>query len=144
MSQENVDLIRRLVGHAQAGEWSQANSLISEEVELDVSRFPDGAVYHGRTDYQRFFRQWFGSWDELSIEAERFIDAGERVVVFLTIAGRGKGSGVTVKRDFADLWTVRDGQVVRLVGYLDRAMALEAVGLESMPEEGLEPPTRGL
>jgi hypothetical protein len=129
MSQENVDVIRRLVGHAQAGEWNEANILISDEVELDASRFPDGAVYQGRAEYGAFFRRWFGSWDELSIQAERFIDAGDQVLVFLTIAGRGKSSGVTVKRDFADLWTVRDGKVVRLVGFLDRRTALEAVGL---------------
>jgi ketosteroid isomerase-like protein len=129
MSQENVDVIRRVVGHAEAGEWDEANALISDEVVLDASRFPDGNVYHGAEEYRNFFRRWFGSWDELRIEAERFIDAGEQVVVFVTIAGRGKGSGVSVKRDFADLWTVRDGKVVSLVGFLDRRNALEAVGL---------------
>ena len=29
----------------------------------------------------------------------------------------------------ADLWTIRDGKIVSLVGYIDRAEALEAVGL---------------
>jgi ketosteroid isomerase-like protein len=29
----------------------------------------------------------------------------------------------------ADLWTIRDGKIVSLVGYPDRAEALEAAGL---------------
>jgi ketosteroid isomerase-like protein len=29
----------------------------------------------------------------------------------------------------ADLWTIRDGKIISLVGYPDRAEALEAVGL---------------
>jgi uncharacterized protein len=135
MSQENVELIRTLVGHAQAGKWDAAIALIGDDVELDATRFPDGDVYHGRNDYAAFFRRWFGSWDELSIEVERFIDAGDQVLVFLTISGRGKGSGVAVKRDFADVWTVRDGKVVRLVGYLDRSKGLEAVGISGQEGE---------
>jgi ketosteroid isomerase-like protein len=47
----------------------------------------------------------------------------------MTIEGRGKGSGVPVVIRSADLWTIRDGKIVSLVGYPDRAEALKAVGL---------------
>jgi ketosteroid isomerase-like protein len=29
----------------------------------------------------------------------------------------------------ADLWTIRDGKIISLVGYTDRAEGLEAVGV---------------
>ena len=45
----------------------------------------------------------------------------------MVIEGRGKGSGVPVVIRSADLWTIRDGKIVSLVGYIDRAEALEAV-----------------
>jgi ketosteroid isomerase-like protein len=130
MSQENVELIRRLVGYAQAGNSEGANALLSDEVELDQSRtFPDGGVYHGRAGFEAFFRQWFGTWNDLDIDAERFFDAGDQVVVFLKLSGRGKGSGAPVTLEAADVWTVKDGKAIRLVGYLDRSAALEAVAL---------------
>jgi ketosteroid isomerase-like protein len=47
----------------------------------------------------------------------------------MTIEGRGKGSGVPVVIRSADLWTIRDGKIVSLVGYPDRAEALADTGL---------------
>jgi len=43
--------------------------------------------------------------------------------------GRGKLSGAEVEQRFAQLWTVRDGKIVRMEMYPDREDALEAVGL---------------
>jgi SnoaL-like domain len=64
---------------------------------------------------------------------ERFIEDGDRVLALMTIEGRGKGSGVPVVIRSADLFTVRDGKIVSLVGYPDRAEALEAWGCGSRP-----------
>jgi ketosteroid isomerase-like protein len=127
--QENVEIARRLYDLAPHGDWDEVKLLISRDVEIDQSRFPDGGVGHGREAFRGFFRRWFGTWDELNIDVDRFIDLGERVVVLMSLSGRGKGSGVSASVDAADVLTVEDGTVTRLVGYLDRREALEAVGL---------------
>ena len=54
---------------------------------------------------------------------------GDRVLALMTIEGRGKGSGVPVVIRSADLFTIRDGKIVSLVGYPDRAEALADMGL---------------
>ena len=46
----------------------------------------------------------------------------------MTIEGRGKGSRVPVVIRSADLWMIRDGKIVSLVGYPDRAEALADMG----------------
>jgi ketosteroid isomerase-like protein len=46
----------------------------------------------------------------------------------MTIQGRGKSSGVPVVIHSADLFTIRDGKIVSLVGYPDRAEALADMG----------------
>jgi ketosteroid isomerase-like protein len=43
--------------------------------------------------------------------------------------GRGKGSGVPVDNEGAHVWALRDGKVVRLEIFADRADALAAAGL---------------
>jgi ketosteroid isomerase-like protein len=96
---------------------------------LDASRFPDGDVYHGRDAFRDFFRRWFGTWDELNIAPGRVLDDGDQVLVMTRIEGRGKGSGVPVVIEGADVWTLRDGKVVSFAAFTDRAEALEAVGL---------------
>jgi uncharacterized protein len=129
MSQENLEIARRLYELAPHGDWDEAKLLISRNVEIDQSRFPDGGVGHGREEFRGFFRRWFGTWDELNMNLDRFIDLGERVVVLMRLSGRGKGSGVPVTLDAADVLTFEDGTVTRLVGYLDHREALEAAGL---------------
>ena len=42
---------------------------------------------------------------------------------------RGKGSGLEVETDTAVVFTVRDGRVVGIQGYIDPVAALEAAGL---------------
>jgi ketosteroid isomerase-like protein len=127
VSEENVDLVRAII--AAAPDWERVRSMLHPDVRLDQTRIPDGGVYHGRDAFGRFFRRWFGTWDDLRLTPERFIEDGERVLVLLRVEGRGKGSGVPVVIHAADVWTVRDGKIASLEGYPDPADALEALGL---------------
>ena len=76
-----------------------------------------------------FVLNWLESWDELTLAAERIIEAGDQVVVFAVWRGRGKTSGVATEWRFAGVWTMREGKVVSSVAYTDPTEALEAAGL---------------
>jgi hypothetical protein len=56
-------------------------------------------------------------------------DFGDRVLVLLTFHGKGKGSGVDVTTEYANVVTFRDGLAIHQVGYGDWKSALEAAGL---------------
>jgi len=75
------------------------------------------------------FERWASAWDELEVSAEEFIDAGNRVLVTAYHRGRGRGSGVEVDTRFYEVYTLRDGKVVRVDEYAERAEALDAAGL---------------
>src|SRR5438045_3589434 len=96
MSQENVEIVRRLVEAAQQADGEPAVELLHPQVELDVSQFPDGGVYRGQAEWLQFFRRWFGTWDDLEITVEDYIDVGDQVVALMRLRGRGKGSGVKI------------------------------------------------
>ena len=49
--------------------------------------------------------------------------------MFFTSRGRGRISGIEVARQLAQVATVREGRVIKIVGYDDRAQALEAAGV---------------
>ena len=53
----------------------------------------------------------------------------DAVAVHLHQWGRGKGSGATVDLHFWEVWIVRDGRVVRVTHWVDKADALEAAWL---------------
>ena len=65
-----------------------------------------------------------GSW-----RPQDYVDAGERVVVILNQRGRSKATGIPVDMRFAQVWTFRDGQAVRMEMYKNVEEALEAVVL---------------
>ena len=92
---------------------------------------PDvGASYpRGRAAVREFFRRWVGPFDEWRVKLVEAIDVGDSVVIHVHQWGRGKGSGATVEASHWQVWTVRDGKVVRWTLHVDRAEALEAVGL---------------
>jgi ketosteroid isomerase-like protein len=69
------------------------------------------------------------AWDRQRIQPERLIDAGDQVVVFQREHQRGRSSGLELVDETAALIDLRDGRVVRIQGYMDRAAALRAAGL---------------
>jgi ketosteroid isomerase-like protein len=76
-------------------------------------------------DYERVEE----TWDEHRVEPEKIIDAGDRVVLFQREFQRGKSSGVELEIEAAVIFDLRAGRITRVQGYMDRAAALEAVGL---------------
>ena len=59
-------------------------------------------------------REYLRPMADLRIEAERFIDlGGDRVLVLSRHTARGKQSGVPIEHELGDLFTLRDGKIVR-------------------------------
>ena len=138
MSQENVDVVREVMGllnRVTGGSDREAERELLErfspDVRIDMSRRvfnPD--VYEGYGGLARLGREIGDVWADFHITPTRFIDAGDRVVVLETRVARGTGSGVEVEQHSAVIWTLRAGRVVAMQTDLGPAEALEAVGLE--------------
>ena len=132
MSQENVEIVRRIVEAAVEGRWEESARQLDADTKLHgtVGGLTEGSVWRGPEEIREVFEQEDAeAWDERRLQAEEFIDAGDLVVVLLHEFRRGKGSGVEMETDTAVVYEVRDGRVVRTQGYMDRAQALEAAGL---------------
>jgi len=69
--------------------------------------------------------------EEVRAEPEKFLNAGDQVVVLVRYSGRGKASGIEVRGAVVDahVWTLREGKVQKLQMYQGTEKALEAVGL---------------
>jgi ketosteroid isomerase-like protein len=63
-------------------------------------------VFHGRDALRDALRELQEAFEELSFEAEKFIEAPDgEVVVFIRARGRGRGSRVEIDNRIAHLWT---------------------------------------
>ena len=68
-------------------------------------------------------------WEDGRYEPEEFIDAGDFVVVALRVRARRRDIRVPVDVSLYHVFEMREGRIQRGTAYLDRAEALEAVGL---------------
>ena len=135
MSQENVEIMRRLYDAAARRDSGAVLALYDPDVQVDMSRAPcrdlvGSRFYHGHDGLRAFYREWFGAWETVEAEVEELIDAGECVISVETTRGRGLASGAEVEVHQCGIWKLRAGKVVR-VEWLEatREEALEAAGL---------------
>jgi uncharacterized protein len=133
MSQQNVEIVRRVSDAFAAGDSDTLFALVAPEIEWDFSHVDtwlEEKIYRGYDGIAEFFGKWVREWDDYSFEVEDIIDAGDRVVAIVRDEGRGKSSGIKLERRHAEVWTVRGGKVTRIEPYDEKAEALAAVGLE--------------
>ena len=129
MSQENVEIVKRALAEFQRG-----NFWVPEFFEPDVRiRWLDAVGAPSETvglqDMSTFMLNWLGTFDNMSMVAERVIDAGDQVVEIAAWQGRGKASGVDTEWRQGTVWTLRDGRVASVIGHQEPSDALEAAGL---------------
>ena len=131
MSQENVEIVRRFSELWQRRDWDAMADLGDPSVEQhgSVGGLEEGRVLRGMTEIRRDYESVEKTWDEHRVEPQELIDAGDRVVLFIREHQRGKSSGIELVVDTAVVFDLRDRRIVRIQGYMDRAEALEAVGL---------------
>jgi|SRR6476660_1197431 len=129
MSQENVEIVRRMVEAFNAG-------------EPDMSIYHPALVYHPRADEpdpsphvgrEAFEQLAFGfleSFPGVEFDVEELIDADDVVVASTVIRGRGSASGADVTDTYVFVYKLRDGLIVEGWECRTRQEALKAVGLE--------------
>jgi uncharacterized protein len=131
MSQESVDVARRSIDAFNRRDVEALRVLDDPDIEVDwsASRGVEAGVYRGIDAVLRLYADAFSVFDEIILEPDRFIDAGESVVVPNKSRSRGR-EGVEVFTRNALLFTVRSRRITRICLYQETAQALEAVGLE--------------
>jgi uncharacterized protein len=123
MSEENVELVRNI--HRLWNERGSANDLIDPQLEyVNPSYAVESGTRHGRAALGSIREVY----PDFRVEPERFVDAGEDVVV-IGIARGTSASGLEAEWRQGYVWTVRDGRAVRFRWFNNPGEALEAVGL---------------
>ena len=129
MGESDVDVVRQMFERFSAGGVEAALELISEsasfEVPGDMSAEPD--VYEGHDGARRYFAGFDGLIEDVRFEALEVDDAGDALIVWIRLSGRGAASGIDVEQHAAILVWLEDGKVVRLRPYPDMDAARDAL-----------------
>ena len=138
MSEENVEVVRRVYDAAARHDAEAVLALYDREVEWDVSRahpiprmVGGDDLFRGHEEMRRFFRERHEAFGEIEDICEELIDAGDQVISVGTLRGRGRASGLEVEQTLFAVWTVEQDKIVRVIFFPTRADALEAAGLRA-------------
>ncbi|TMK41417.1 MAG: nuclear transport factor 2 family protein [Actinobacteria bacterium] len=132
VSRENIELTRQVIEAYNRRDIEAIRALNDPDVELDwsASRGFDAGVYRGIGAVLDFYDNFYDTFEAVTVEPQRFIEAGDSVVV--PNSGRVRGrEGIEAIARSALVFTFRDNRVARVCLYQETENALEAVGLRS-------------
>lgn len=132
MSEDNVELMTRALAHFEST-GDILDELIAPDFVWDMSTFhgwPEQQLYEGLQGARQFLSDWTSSFEEWQLETEGIYDAGaDKVLIVMRQRARSKTTGMPVDMRLAQVYTLRDGQQVRMQMYADVDEARNAVGL---------------
>jgi ketosteroid isomerase-like protein len=130
MSQENVEVVRRIYEQLNRGDVEGVIELCDDDFLMDMSeRVFNPDTYRGHDGIRRFYEGVRDAWESYRWTVEETRVRGDSVVAMLHCQGQSRQGGPTVDWRVAWLWKLRRGRPVSLRFYRDRANALEAAGL---------------
>jgi hypothetical protein len=99
-------------------EWNEAENFI----------YADRNPYVGpQAVLEGVFMRIGADWEGFKVAPEEWLDAGNQVVVLGTYTGRHRETGSEVRAQFAHVWGIRNGRVVRFQQYTDTKQFADAV-----------------
>ncbi len=131
MSQENVEVVKRLYDAFNREDLDTGRALCDPEVVIDRSNSigPDARIYRGHPGLEEFWNEWKRAWSDTRWEIDEWIDGGDNVVVLGRLYARGAASGASVEANVSQVVVVRGGKVLSSKLFQSRSEALEAAGL---------------
>jgi ketosteroid isomerase-like protein len=126
IGQENLETVMiDFFGGLRRGDFEAASALLDSDVSWEGLR--EEWVCHGREEVIETFRR--GLEQRRGVDALEFTRAGEQVVLGARGPGIADLEGEPLGGQIFNVFTLRDGRIVRIVDYRRRAEALTAAGV---------------
>ena len=124
-----MEVVRAAFEPFARGDFSAVAELPDEFELVLAPEMPDAGTYRGE-EARRWIVAWVDSFERLTQELVKLIDAGDnRVLAEFIQRGWTAGSDIPVELPTWALTTLRDGNFVRNELFTNRDDALEAAGL---------------
>ena len=122
-----VAVVRDLFDAFGRGDFESALAAFDADVEWDGRNIPDGRIGRGHEAVLDHARRWAAIWQDWTVEVEDLQEAAPGVVIaFIRERGTSE-TGVVMDERHAEAYLVRDGRIVRRVGFSDPREAAAGV-----------------
>ncbi len=125
-----TETLRAAYAALNRGDVSAMVALFDPQIEYsEPAGFPGAGTYRGRGELERHVTKMRGQWAEGTCEPERFIMAGDKIVVFAQVHVRFENHTDWIDGPVTDVYTFRGGTAVHWRTFADREQALEWAGV---------------
>ena len=131
MSQANLEVVRGIYSSLRMGDVTAVLNQMHQEIEWRVA---ENFIYADRNPYrgpqavlEGVFMRLGTEWADFTVMPQEWLDAENHVVVLGTYSGRHKETDREVRAQFAHVWGVAHGKVVRFQQYTDTKQFADAV-----------------
>ena len=127
-----MELVRRTAASfGTPGHYERLPEFYAEDVEYrPVEGWFEARPCHGRDELKDFLRGFEDAWRDIRMEATRIEAVGDRVIARFMLHAHGRASELEIKGRVFQVFTVRDGLIVRQEDFLDSHKARRAAGLD--------------
>ena len=130
MSQQNIDRTLEFIADYNRRDFDAAQKHFDPDIEWVLPAMQRSDSCRGPAEIGRFWDGLDETFEELRLDPQEAVDAGDRVLVRLRFYGRGKGSGAVLEEEmYHQVTTFRDGTMVRIEYVTSWPEALEAARL---------------
>jgi ketosteroid isomerase-like protein len=127
MSEENVRRTGDFIAAYNRRDFDAAVQYFDPEIDWVLPEHQRSDSCRGPEEIRRFWEGLDETFEELRLDPQEFVDAGERVAVRLRFYGRGRGSGAELDTEmYHQVTTFQDGTMVRIEYFDAWGEALDA------------------
>lgn len=132
MSQENVKVVRDMYEAFAKGDVPAVLAALDPQVEWwEAENF----IYADKNPYvgpnavlEGVFMRIVQDWEGFEVAPQDVLDAGDTAIGLGHYSGVYKKNSERVKAQFAHIFTIREGKIVKFQQYTDTAQFMNAVG----------------
>jgi ketosteroid isomerase-like protein len=128
MSQENVEIARKVNEAIRRGDWDVVAAYYDPGISIRTDpTWPEQRIY-GRAAAMNFVRNGCETWG-LDVRIEEIVDLGDRLLIRMRWNTHARHTGIGGNFRFSELVTYRDGRAILVEFFIDHEQALQALGL---------------
>ena len=129
MSSGNRLTLDRILEELFAGR-SLGPELLADDAEwVNPPDAVEGGTRRGADAFNDAIASVFADWEDVLFVTERVIEDGDAIVALGALRGHIRGPGMAVEAQHGQIWTFRDGRVIRMQWCNTHEEALQLAGV---------------